>query len=155
MYFILEARPSSKVYLGLQDTTNREAFLADVSRAQSEQVPFEITKHVNAWDAQRGDLFIIPAGTVHCSGANNLVLEISATPYIYTFKIYDYLRPDLNGNPRPISYGRAFEVIDFQRKTQWVRENLLAKPKPSEGVGWSDFCSPIQTSFSIPSKEST
>jgi mannose-6-phosphate isomerase class I len=140
MYYILEARPGSKVYLGLQDTTNREAFLADVSRAQSEQAPFEITKHVNAWDAQPGDLFIIPAGTVHCSGANNLVLEISATPYIYTFKIYDYLRPDLDGKPRPISYARAFEVIDFQRKTEWVRENLLSEPKIiSEGAGWKRF----------------
>jgi uncharacterized protein YjlB len=74
---------------------------------------------------------------VHCSGANNLVLEISATPYIYTFKIYDYLRSDLDGKPRPISYGRAFEVIDFRRKTDWVRQNLLARPRRlAEGEGW-------------------
>jgi len=64
-------------------------------------------------------------------------LEISATPYIYTFKIYDYLRPDLNGKPRPISYERAFEVIDFRRKTGWVREHLLVKPsRLAEGDGW-------------------
>jgi mannose-6-phosphate isomerase class I len=137
MYYILESRPGAKVYLGLQEATSREAFLEDVARAQSGRVPFEITKHVNAWDAARGDLFVIPAGTVHCSGANNLVLEISATPYIYTFKIYDYLRPDLDGTPRPISYQRAFEVIDFRRNTDWVRQNLLAKPRHlAEGVGW-------------------
>jgi mannose-6-phosphate isomerase class I len=137
MYYILETRPAAKVYLGLQEATSREAFLNDVARAQSQQIPFEITKHVNAWDAARGDLFVIPAGTVHCSGANNLVLEISATPYIYTFKIYDYLRPDLDGTPRPISYERAFEVIDFRRKTDWVRQNLLARPRClAEGEGW-------------------
>ena len=137
MYYILEARPGAKVYLGLQESTSREAFLSDVARAQSQQIPFEITKHVNAWDAAQGDLFVIPAGTVHCSGANNLVLEISATPYIYTFKIYDYLRPDLDGTPRPISYERAFEVIDFRRKTNWVRQNLLARPRRlAEGEGW-------------------
>lgn len=137
MYYILETHPGAKVYLGLQETARRETFLADVAQAQSEQVPFEIAQHVNAWDAARGDLFIIPAGTVHCSGANNLVLEISATPYIYTFKIYDYLRPDLDGKPRPISYERAFEVIDFDRKTGWVREHLLAKPRCiAEGAGW-------------------
>jgi mannose-6-phosphate isomerase class I len=136
-YYILETRPGAKVYLGLQEATNREAFLNDVARAQSQHIPFEITNHVNAWDAAQGDLFIIPAGTVHCSGANNLVLEISATPYIYTFKIYDYLRPDLDGRPRPISYERAFEVIDFSRKTDWVRQNLLAKPRClAEGRGW-------------------
>ena len=137
MYYILETRPEAKVFLGLQEATSREAFRNDVADAQSQHIPFEITKHVNAWDAARGDLFLIPAGTVHCSGANNLVLEISATPYIYTFKIYDYLRPDLDGTPRPISYERAFEVIDFRRKTDWVRQNLLAKPMPlAEGQGW-------------------
>src|SRR6266508_1179936 len=137
MYYILEARPGAKVYLGLQESTSREAFLSDVARALSQQIPFEITKHVNAWDAAQGDLFVIPAGTVHCSGANNLVLEISATPYIYTFKIYDYLRPDLDGTPRPLSYERAFEVIDFRRKTDWVHQNLLARPRYlADGVGW-------------------
>jgi mannose-6-phosphate isomerase class I len=137
MYYILETHPGAKVYLGLQEATSREAFLNDVARAQSQQIPFEITKHVNAWDSAQGDLFIIPAGTVHCSGTNNLVLEISATPYIYTFKIYDYLRPDLDGKPRPISYERAFEVIDFGRKTDWIRHNLLAHPRClAEGEGW-------------------
>jgi mannose-6-phosphate isomerase class I len=137
MYYIFEAGHGAKVYLGLQEATSREAFLNDVARAQSEQMPFEISKHVNAWDAAQGDLFVIPAGTVHCSGANNLVLEISATPYIYTFKIYDYLRRDLDGAPRPISYQRAFEVIDFGRKTDWVRQNLLARPGClAEGEGW-------------------
>ena len=137
MYYILETRPGAKVYLGLQEETSREAFLNDVARAQSQEIPFEITKHVNAWDAAQGDLFVIPAGTVHCSGANNLVLEISATPYIYTFKIYDYLRSDLDGTPRPISYERAFEVIDFHRKTDWVRQNLLARPRYlAVGKGW-------------------
>ena len=137
MYYIFETRPGAKVYLGLQEATSRESFLNDVALAQSQQFPFEITKHVNAWDAAQGDLFVIPAGTVHCSGANNLVLEISATPYIYTFKIYDYLRTDLDGTPRPISYERAFEVIDFRRKTDWVRQNLLARPTClAEGKGW-------------------
>lgn len=137
MYYILETRPGAKVYLGLQEATSREAFLNDVARAQSQHIPFEITKHVNAWDAAQGDLFVIPAGTVHCSGANNLVLEISATPYIYTFKIYDYLRTDLDGTPRPISHERAFDVIDFRRKTGWVRQNLLSRPRClAEGEGW-------------------
>jgi mannose-6-phosphate isomerase class I len=140
MYYILENFPGARVYLGLTQSTSRAAFLEDVARAQSEQAPFEISIHVNAWEAARGDLFIIPAGTVHCSGENNLVLEISATPYIYTFKIYDYLRPDLDGRPRPISYERAFEVIDFDRKTEWVRQRLLARPKLlEEGTGWRRF----------------
>jgi mannose-6-phosphate isomerase class I len=139
-YYIMEAEPEAEVFLGLTEETSREAFLEDVSRAESESIPFEIDKHVNAWPAKQGDLFLIPAGTVHCSGSGNLVLEISATPYIYTFKLYDYLRLDLNGKPRPISYSRAFEVIDFDRTTDVVRDELIASPHLiSSGEGWQRY----------------
>ena len=139
-YYIMEAQPEAKVYLGLTQQTSRERFLEDVARAVSDSVPFEISEHVNALPAEAGDLFLIPPGTVHCSGAGNLVLEISATPYIYTFKIYDYLRLDLDGKPRPISYHRAFEVIDFERTTDLVQEQLVARPQLlAEGPGWSRY----------------
>ncbi|MCA9781673.1 MAG: class I mannose-6-phosphate isomerase, partial [Candidatus Eremiobacteraeota bacterium] len=139
-YYIMEAEPEAKVYLGLTEDTDREKFLADVARAESEAVPFEIEDHVNAWPAAPGDLFLIPPGTVHCSGSGNLVLEISATPYIYTFKIYDYLRLDLNGEPRPISYARAFEVINFERTAPMVEKELIATPREmSRGEGWARY----------------
>ena len=139
-YYIMEASVGARVYLGLTETTSRERFLEDVERATNQAQPFDIEQHVNAFPAQTGDLFLIPAGTVHCSGAGNLVLEISATPYIYTFKIYDYLRPDLDGKPRPISHQRAFEVIDFSRTTGWVQEQLVARPKLlEEGEGWARY----------------
>jgi len=139
-YYIMEATPEAQVFLGLTEETSRESFLADVRRATHEARPFEIATHVNAWPARPGDLFLIPPGTVHCSGAGNLVLEISATPYIYTFKLYDYLRADLDGKPRPISYERAFEVLDFSRTTPYVREELLARPQLlAQGEGWARY----------------
>ncbi|MGE5482458.1 MAG: class I mannose-6-phosphate isomerase, partial [Bacteroidota bacterium] len=127
-YYIVENEPGAKVYLGLKEGMTRERLWEAVHRAETEFVPFDIAEYVNAWDAQPGDLFLIPSGTVHCSGANNLVLEISSTPYWYTFKIYDYLRPDLNGKPRPINSAHGFEVIDFTRTTRWVRQHLIPSP---------------------------
>jgi len=139
-YYIMEATPEAKVYLGLTSETSREKFLHDVELATTQGKPFDIEQHVNAFPSQAGDLFLIPAGTVHCSGAGNLVLEISATPYIYTFKIYDYLRPDLDGKPRPISHQRAFEVIDFSRTTDWVQQQLVARPALlAQGDGWTRY----------------
>ena len=68
---------------------------------------------------------LIPAGTVHCSGADTMVLEISATPYIFTFKLWDWGRVDLDGKPRPIHLEHGAANIQWYRNTEWVHRNLV------------------------------
>ncbi len=126
-YYIVESRPGARVYLGFREGTTREAFSTAV-RAAEDGVPMEVDAFVQSWPSRPGDYFLIPAGTVHCSGADNLVLEVSSTPYWYTFKLYDYLRPDLTGKPRPISTAFGLDVLDFRRDAPWVRSRLLPEP---------------------------
>ncbi len=74
----------------------------DLRRAGSGEKPFDDDRFVNQIPAKKHDHFLIPAGTVHCSGAGTMVLEISATPYIFTFKLWDWGRLGLDGLPRPV-----------------------------------------------------
>lgn len=139
-YYIVNAKPDARVFLGLTDDCEPEVFRNALEESREKGVEIDIDRFVHSEPSKPHDLFLIPNGTVHCSGRGNLVLEVSSTPYIFTFKIYDYLRKDLDGNLRTINLERAFDNIRFERRSAWVRENLLAKPRfLREGKNWREF----------------
>lgn len=68
-----------------------------------------------------------------------MVLEISATPYIFTFKLWDWGRLGLNGLPRPIHLDHGAANIQWDRTTGWVRRNLINRFEPvATGPGWRE-----------------
>ncbi len=139
-YYIVANKPGARVFLGLRDDADVAHFRADAIAADDQAIPFDITTHVHSIASQPHDLFLIPSGTVHCSGADNLVLEISATPYIYTFKIYDYLRSDLSGNLRHVHLDHAFANLDSIRTASWVQNHLCPEPVLIRaGEGWQEY----------------
>lgn len=139
-YYILKTGEQGLCYLGLKEGLNPDAFRLAAEEARDQGIAFDTEAFVNAWPTRTHDLFLIPAGTVHNSGANNVVLEISSTPYLYTFKIYDYLRRDLAGDLRPIHIERAWDNLAFERQTHWVRQNLMPSPQiVRQGEGWTEY----------------
>ncbi|WP_342645476.1 class I mannose-6-phosphate isomerase [Mucilaginibacter sp. CSA2-8R] len=125
-YYILDCEPNAQVYLGFQDSINPQQFKDALENSQAENQPIDIENYVQAHTATKHDLFLIPNQTIHSAGAGNLVLEISATPYIFTFKMYDWVRLDLEGNPRPINIDHAFKNLDFQRKGERVKQEFIS-----------------------------
>ena len=125
-YYILDAQGDSPcVFLGIKTGTKPEEMLHDLDLAQQGGAPFPAERYVNQIPVKKHDHLLIPGGTVHCSGANTMVLEISATPYIFTFKLWDWGRLDLDGKPRPIHLEHGAANIQWDRNTQWVQENLV------------------------------
>jgi mannose-6-phosphate isomerase class I len=140
-YYMLDATEEGCVYLGLKEDIDRDAMVRDLFRAQEGDVPFDAEKYVNKFPAKKHDHFLIPAGTAHCSGRNSMVLEISATPYIFTFKMWDWGRMGLDGTPRPIHLEYGVRNVQWERTTQWVAKNLVNAVQPvAEGEGWKEEC---------------
>ena len=139
-YYILDCDEQSSVYLGFHDDIDTIAFKKELLESFATNKEVDVEKYVQKHVVKKHELFLIPNGTVHCSGVNNLVLEISSTPYIYTFKMYDWLRDDLEGNPRPLNIERAFDNLCYDWKGKKVKEELISKPyKCSEGKGWKCY----------------
>ncbi|MGF7142649.1 mannose-6-phosphate isomerase class I [Anaerotaenia torta] len=124
-YYILDCEENCDVYLGLKDGIDQEEMLEELRRAQLGETAFDAPKYVNTWTVRKHDHYLIPGGTIHCSGRNTMVLEISATPYIFTFKLWDWGRVGLDGLPRPVHIDHGEKVIQWDRTTEWVKENLI------------------------------
>jgi hypothetical protein len=138
-YYLLDAKEDGTVFLGLKEGMDRHAMERDLWAAQRQGKPFPAERYVNRWPAKQHDHFLIPAGTIHCSGRNALVLEISATPYLFTFKLWDWGRMGLDGRPRPIHIEHGLANIQWDRTAAWVRENLVNRFETlGEGDGWRE-----------------
>ena len=138
-YYLLDAGQYGCVYLGLKENIDRQQMTSDLRAAQDGEIEFDADKYVNRFPAKRHDHFLIPAGTPHCSGKNSMVLEISATPYIFTFKMWDWGRMGMDGSPRPIHLEHALRNIQWDRTTRWVANNLInAMDLVGEGDGWRE-----------------
>lgn len=138
-YYILDCAEDAVVYLGLKTGTDPGAMVGALREASDGGTHFAAEKYVNEFPAKKHDHFSIPAGTVHCSGANSMVLEISATPYIFTFKMWDWDRVGLDGRPRPIHVDHASRNIQWDRDTEWAREQLLDQVEElGSGPGWTE-----------------
>ena len=102
-YYIVATGQRARTYLGFNRGEDPEEFLREVRRSEKDGQPVDYQKYVHSVESRPGLQVMIPAGTIHGSGKNQLILEIgSLTVGSYTYKMYDYLRKDLDGKPRPI-----------------------------------------------------
>jgi len=138
-YYMLHSEPGSSMYLGLRDLVDPAEMSAALHTAEVGGTPFDADQFVASWPTKTHDHFSIPVGTVHCSGAGSVVLEISATPYIFTFKLCDWGRTGLDGRPRPIHLEHGLANIRWERTAAWVQRELIDQISTvASGNGWTE-----------------
>jgi len=138
-YYMMKGDEETKVFLGLREGASVERFHDAAHRAATEAVPFDVTEFVQTFPATSHQLFLIPAGTPHGSGAGNVVLEVSATPYLYSLRFYDWLRRDSAGQQRQVHVDHAFRNLDPSRSGAAVAERLVPRPRILvRGEGWHE-----------------
>ncbi|MDV9200708.1 class I mannose-6-phosphate isomerase [Streptomyces sp. Wh19] len=138
-YYMMLGGPGRQVFLGLRQDADLAAFRHEADRAFHDGVPFDIEQYVQTFPADPHQIFLIPGGTPHGSGEGNVVLEISATPYLYSLRLYDWLRKDSEGRQRPVHVGHAFENLDPDRSGEAVARDLVPTPRTlRSGDGWHE-----------------
>jgi mannose-6-phosphate isomerase class I len=139
-YYVMVTRPGARIHLGLREDADLAAFREAAERSQADGSPFAIDRFVNALPAEQHQLYLIPAGTPHGSGEGNVVLEISATPYVYSLRLYDWMRAGLDGTPRAVQLDHAFANLDVRRRGAAVARELV--PHTAEvrrGAGFAEY----------------
>lgn len=136
-YFLDCASEDTYMYLGLTNSCDKDDMIQALRKAEKGEISFPAEKYSNKVQVRKHEHYSIPAGIVHCSGENTLVLEISTSPCIFTFKLWDWDRIGLNGLPRPINIERGVDVIQWDKKADWIKETCFHNPiVVSEGNGF-------------------
>ena len=142
-YYVMVERAGSRIFLGLRAETDVGEFQSAAESSLRDSTPLDIERFVQTVPARRHQLYLVPAGTPHGSGEGNVVLEISATPYLYSLRFYDWLRADLDGGVRPVQLGHAFANLVSERRGLAVQRELVPDPiTVREGDGYREVAFP-------------
>lgn len=164
-YYMLDVGEGGGVYLGVKPGVDPDAMFEDLERSNRGEGSFPAEKYVNRFPATKHDHVLIPAGTVHCSTRNTMVLEISSTAFLFTFKMWDWDRVGLDGKPRPTHLEHARRNVQWERDTEWVTRNLINRVEVlEEGDGYRveqtglhelEFITTLRHWFSVPTSRHT
>ncbi len=140
-YYIVATGHGAKTYCGFKNGVEVKTFLEEVRRSEVEKTPIDYDTYVNSIDSMPGQQFLIPGGTIHASGRNQVILEIGSLSIgSYTFKLYDYLRKDFDGDYRPIHSHYGSIVLEGERDADFVARRLNRAPQLlNQGDGWEEY----------------
>ena len=102
MWYVVEADEGAGLYMGLERECDPEEFARAVADGSVEKL-------LSFKKVKRGDVYFIPSGTIHAIGAGTVIFEIQQNSTL-TYRLYDYMRRDKDGNLRELHVDKAMKV---------------------------------------------
>lgn len=102
MWYVVEADEGAGLYMGLNRECQKDEFAAAVADGTVEEL-------LSFKPVKTGDVYFIPSGTIHAIGEGVVIFEIQQNSTL-TYRLYDYMRRDKDGNLRELHVDKAMEV---------------------------------------------
>ena len=145
-YYVVITGHEAKTFIGFRDDADIPAFFKEIEAADTKHEECDYMKYVSYEESKPGLQVMLPAGTIHSSGRNQVILEIgSLTIGSYTYKMYDYLRLDFDGKQRPIHTHLGELNVRQDRRHSVIHdpsspEYIVQEPRlDCEGDGWKEY----------------
>ena len=145
-YYVVVTGHEAKTFIGFRDDADIPQFFKEIEDADTKQIPCDYMKYVSYEPSVPGLQVMLPAGTIHSSGRNQVILEIgSLTIGSYTYKMYDYLRLDFDGKQRPIHTYLGEKCVNQDRRYSVIhdpenKDYIVQQPRlDAKGEGWEEY----------------
>lgn len=122
MWYIIDADDGASLIYGFKHKVSKEILERAIEKG-------ELDKHLQKVEVHKGDLFFVPAGTVHGIGKGILLAEIQESSNV-TYRVYDYDRVDKNGKKRELHFDKAVQVMDMGIAPDIKQKKRLVKYYP-------------------------
>lgn len=107
MWYVVEAEKDAELVYGFYDDITQHQLAEGAKNG-------DIEKYLNRVRTHPGDVFFIPAGTVHGIGAGNLIVEVQESSDL-TYRLYDYNRINKDGKKRELHISKALDVVNLKK----------------------------------------
>lgn len=106
LWYLAGTAPGAHLFAGLRAGVSQEQFSRALEAGE------DVSELLHRIDVEVGDSLFIPSGRVHAIGAGCLIVEIQQNSDT-TYRVFDFNRPGLDGEPRELHVPQSLASIDF------------------------------------------
>jgi mannose-6-phosphate isomerase len=115
-WYVLHAEPGAEMFVGFKPDVKPD----DVARAANTPAMADLLRR---WPVKAGQCYYLPSGTAHALGAGIVVAEVQ-TPSDITYRLYDWDRVGLDGQPRELHVEQGLANARYD-----VADDMILQPR--------------------------